>query len=930
MTTQQIFFRTSRRFAAIAALILALIAPMAALADSSVQGTVVDPTDASIVGARVSATLIATGMTRVTMTDAMGQFRIPSLPIGTYTIRCEKDGFQTVEIQQLSLSIGQALDQRIEMKIAQHSEDVEVREQPEALETTAITGSVALGGERIDENPTQNRNYLNYVLMVPGVAASANSNALLATAAMRSASPDSGFSFSGMRGRNNGLSIDGLDNRDETTGGNRVAVGLEMVQEFRVSSTNIAPEFGGAAGGNLNVVTLSGTNRWHGDANLFVGDDVFNARDPEVETGAKPRFRSYQPGVSLNGPIQKDRTFFSTSLEGEYEFGQDFSEANGATVLINAALQLPEFSRAGTRQISETLFPSSSSSTEFSFRVDHHLNSRNELSAKYALSLGRVSHEVLGTDNFSEQSSRGSSLNHDQSFAASWQAVPTSTFANDLRVQFARRTVDLTPNARGALIEIPGVVSLGQSWQLDASRTEDHYQIVESATLVHGSHQFGFGVSGQLVHLHARLADQFGGIYIFPTVEDFVRGMPDVFLQAFGDPRTAYNTMPVGVWMQDQWQPITGLTVIGGIRYDAQKLPSPFPSATQNWAPRLGFAWHPAGKGPWVFQAGFGLFFDRYPFGFLNSVIQKDGIHAFEQYVTGAAAVQAFAVGQGGTLLAPLPGVARSVYRPDPYFPSTYSRQFTAGVERSLGADTTLSVEYSNVHGFHLPRVRNANLVLPPQYQLEQTSRSSYQGVSVSLNRRLAKELTYLIGYTWGSAWDDASDYYEQPLNPANMRLDWARSLQYQAHRIVGSSIFELPWEDSLTAPRWFRSLSNRVEFGPIVTFGSPQPVNALESSDVFRTGAYPISARPFGLGRNPFDESSVFSLDLRVTKGFELWKDHGLTIFGVDAYNLTNHTNALRVSPYYSSRGVLLSTYRGLVETLGARQIQFSVQWEF
>ena len=66
------------------------------------------------------------------------------------------------------------------------------------------------------------------------------------------------------------------------------------------------------------------------------------------------------------------------------------------------------------------------------------------------------------------------------------------------------------------------------------------------------------------------------------------------------------------------------------------------------------------------------------------------------------------------------------------------------------------------------------------------------------------------------------------------------------------------------------------------------------------------------------------------MTKGFELWKEHGLTIFGVDAYNLTNHTNALRVSPYYSSREVLLPTYRGLVETLGARQIQFSVQWEF
>lgn len=161
MSTSRNLFCISARFAALAALIIIFVAPAPALADSSIQGTVVDPTGASIADARVSATLIATGMTRVTVTDATGQFRIPNLSVGTYTIRCEKQGFQTVEIQQVTLSIGRALDQRIEMKLAQHSEDVEVKDQPEALETNAITGSVALGGERIDENPTQNRNYLN-------------------------------------------------------------------------------------------------------------------------------------------------------------------------------------------------------------------------------------------------------------------------------------------------------------------------------------------------------------------------------------------------------------------------------------------------------------------------------------------------------------------------------------------------------------------------------------------------------------------------------------------------------------------------------------------------------------------------------------------------------------------------------------------------
>ena len=107
-----------------------------------------------------------------------------------------------------------------------------------------------------------------------------------------------------------------------------------------------------------------------------------------------------------------------------------------------------------------------------------------------------------------------------------------------------------------------------------------------------------------------------------------------------------------------------------------------------------------------------------------------------------------------------------------------------------LNSDTTVSVEYSYVRGFHLPRLRNIDLGLPPLYQLEQTARSSYQGASVTLQRRLSKEWTYLVAYNIGSTSDDGSDYDEQPSNPANPRLDWAHSKQHQ------------PWPDR----RFFRA----------------------------------------------------------------------------------------------------------------------------
>ena len=900
--------------------------PFAAFAQSTIQGIVLDPAGAAVPDAAITATRGDTGAVRMVHTGPDGRYRIPALPVGTYTIGCEKTGFQHAQVQELYLALNQTVEQSIHLKLATAGSSIDVSEQADALNTTSPTAGTGITGETLEETPSQNRSYLGVVMLAPGVAPAAGSNTLRTKAGVRSASPDSGFTFAGMRARNNSLSIDGLDNRDETTGSSRVAVGQEAVAEFRVTASNVAPEFGGAAGGNLDVVTLSGTNRYHGDVNLWASDSFLEARDPESDISARPDRREYQPEAALNGPLRRDRTFFAGTIEAERESGQEVSEVpgNGAAPRINAALAGPLFSHAAVGRISDGLFPTESTSTQTSVKLTHHIGITHEVMARYAISRARIAREVLGADNFSEQSARGTSHNQDQSFATGWQAVSGPTFVNELRFQFARRSIELTPNSRGALLEIPGVVSFGQSPLLDASRTEDHFQVVEAATLVRGAHQFGFGASVQHITLDARLANRFAGIFIFPTVDDFTRGAPDVFLQAFGDPHTRYSTDPAAFWAQDQWRPASGLTVIGGLRYEAQRLPAPFGSITRNLAPRLGLAWHPRGRGPWVFRAGAGLFYDRYPLAFLNEAIQKNGIQGFEQYAVGADAVRAFTLSGGGTLAAPLDGIAHSIYRPDPSFDSTptYARKFTAGIERSLDADTTVTLEYMNIAGFHLPRLRNAFLTLPPQFALEQSASSRYQGVSLTLRRRLTRDLTYMLAYTAGNARDDASDFDEQPLNPANTRADWSRSRQYQAHRVVASGIFELPFDD-LGAPKWLQAIGDHLDLAPVISAGSPRPVNALATTDLYRTGAYPISARPTGLDRNPFYQRGVFNIDLRLTKGFIWWKDHGIFMFGLGFYNLTNHTNSLRVSPYYAN-GHLPRSDRNPQRPPGA--VQFSV----
>lgn len=875
-------------------MIIALFLLQSLATAGNVQGVVVDRSNSAVAGASVTVKSEASNQSRETVSNGTGQFVIPGLAPGEYRLTVSMAGFATGSVGPFSVTVGQTVVHRVVLALADLQQTLEVNDSPEALQTTAVTSSTGLGNDRIEETPAAGRNYLNFVLTAPGVAASAGSNARRSAASQRSPVGDSGFTFAGMRPRNNSLSIDGTDNRDETTGGSRVAVGLEMVAEFRVSGTETNAEFGNGAGGSVNVVTRSGTNLWHGDFTYFGQNEVTNARNPEVKAADKQRFRRYQPGVSINGPVKRDRTFFSTAWEQQWEQSEEWSDTP-TSLVVSKGLQ-------------RGLFPARENQSEVSFKGNHIQSQRSSYSIRYAFSRGRVLNDVQDVDNFTDRSARGSSYTGDQSLVGGWTFVPNQRLISDLRVQWARRVNELTPNSRDPLREIPGIVSFGQSWRLDADRSERHLEAVEGLTILKGQHQITLGGSVQEVALRARIANRFGGVEVYPTLADYMVGRIGFVLKAEGDPATRLTTVPVGTWVQDRWQPRGGLTVDVGLRYDYQTLPSSFRNSRLNFAPRLGIAWQPGAR--WVVRGAAGLFFDRPPLIFVNEAIQKDGVHGWETYRIGGL-------------------TTRSVYRPDATFPSTYSRKLSAGVERAINRDTTLTTEYSWVAGYHLPRTRNAAVGLPAVFQLEQSARSDYQGGSVSLNRRMSKEVSYLVAWSFGRTYDDGSDFDEQPRDPANVRAEWARSRQHQLHRVAASALFELPEVDAL--PKIIREGLEEITVAPILTAGTGRPLNALYTTDYYRTGAFPMSARPFGLGRNPFYTPGQFSLDLRVMKTFPIHENRARLQIGVESFNLTNHSNPLRVSPYYMTPGgTKLNSYCGVVETLNARQVQFLMQFEY
>jgi hypothetical protein len=181
-----------------------------------------------IAGAQVRLLDTATGLSRTLATDGKGHFLASEIPVGTYEVRVNKPGFASYVDTAITLRIGQTARFSIQLSPAALVQKVTVTEQPPIINPSETTVATLVDKERIEELPVKTRNALDFVLLAPGVAAS-NQQSTMAT---QMPLAGSGFSFGGLRTRSNNLSIDGLDNNDEFSGGSRSELSPEIVREF--------------------------------------------------------------------------------------------------------------------------------------------------------------------------------------------------------------------------------------------------------------------------------------------------------------------------------------------------------------------------------------------------------------------------------------------------------------------------------------------------------------------------------------------------------------------------------------------------------------------------------------------------------------------------------------------------------------------------
>src|SRR5467141_4297888 len=629
---------------------------------ATLQGTVTDSSGAVIPDVKVILRNTLTNQGRTVATDERGFFRAEALVVGTYEVRAEQAGFALYRHAGVQVGLGQTIFFDIVLVPASASVEVTVSAQPSTIDTSQTSVVSSIDQERIEELPVRSRNYLDFVLLAPGVSSSPAASGVSGLTPLTG----SGFTFGGLRPRSNNVSVDGLDNNDEYTGSSRTELSPEIVQEFQVVNNGLSAESGGASGGSINVITRSGTNTVHGDAFLFAQDGALNARDPfENETG-KPSFRRFRPGFALGGPVIKNKTFYYSAVEQEHNRGRIGSDIDPSVEsTINAFLATGAVPGLATRQITTAFSPIARAETEAGGKLDHQLTKNTALMLRYTFTNNKESGDAFNTSGLIDASARGSSFTSDNALSGSLTTVLGSEAVSDLRFQAATRHAVLRTNEPfGPEIDIAGLVTFGRPYAGNSERRENHYQASDTYSRTRGKHLWKAGGTVNRVRLRADVPDGFNGVYLFGSLDDFLAGNPNQFRQAFGSPNVDFPVTSAGGFMQDHWSLTRQLTIDLGIRYDFERLPAGFNQDTNNVSPRIGLAWSPSSK--WVFRAGYGIFFDRYVLANLTRSIEKSGSHAFEQVADGNASVSLFAAARGGPLSAPAPAIAPSIFRPDP------------------------------------------------------------------------------------------------------------------------------------------------------------------------------------------------------------------------------------------------------------------------
>ena len=684
-----------------------------AAATGRLEGTVTDPSGATVGDAEVTVRNQNTGVSTTVRSTAEGEFTLLYLDPGTYEVSIEKGGFGKIVLKNITITVGTRAIIHPQLTVGKIDTTVIVSAETPLIDTAASSLGTVVDQSSIQSLPTNGRNFTDFALLTAGATTDGDFGMI---------------SFNGVSGNFNNYTVDGGNNNNaffsQQIGRTSIPYQFseDVIREFQVTSTGFEAEFGQAGGGVVNTVTKSGTNEVHGDGYYYILDSATNANDEiNQQAGiAKPHDRRQQFGGTVGGPIVHDRLFYLANYEGQVRNEpltvNDGPAVNGvdpAFFAANPTLAAQVAAAAGS-------FPRSFNQNAAFGKITGVLNDKNSFNVTYNFQRFRSPHGYFNTPT---STGDGLSLTDgatSQFFQASLQTAFNATTINEFRFHFGSDYhFDLPatpPTSPAVTIQNPdtGFVFGGNRFQL--ANTDRRYEFTDSFTKILGKHTLKAGVDINI----SRNSDSFTygpkGEYRFANLTDVATGKYELYLQSFGQSTINQTSPTYSFFGQDEFRVTPRLTLNYGLRYDLQVLPQPkqcnpafaltchIPYSKNNVAPRVGFAYSLDRKGGTVVRGSFGLFYIQEDLLDVSEAFASNGVTRPFLVVVGpgfCSSCTSFPVTYPDSLTS-FPGGTPSIVVFSPTFRSPYVEQGSLAVEHQFGAQTALSVGYAYSHGLRL------------------------------------------------------------------------------------------------------------------------------------------------------------------------------------------------------------------------------------
>jgi hypothetical protein len=873
---------------------------------ASVGGRVTDPSGAVVEGAEVAARQTDTNLTRTATTDGEGRFRFPYLKVGPYEISVRMPGFAEVT-RRLTLTLGSAFELPVSLSVAATETSLTVSGEATVLEAarSQIAGTVLQNDIR--SLPLNGRNFLDLALLVPGVSPTNTRSTQLFPET--SAVPGQGISVSSQRNFSNSFIVDGLSANDDAAGLSGLFYGLDVVQEFQVVTSGGQAELGRALGGYINVVTKSGTNSIHGDIYGYLRNQRFNAENPLSHD--KLPLTQAQYGASLGGPLIQDRTFYFSNFEQRRLHQSGLVTIAPANVdAINARLLATGYQGP---QVTTGLYPNPVHNTNVLGKVDHQFSSRDQFNIRYSL-YDVNSLNTRGAGGLSAPSASSNLDNKDQTVAVGNVLTLSPRTVLETRGQFTYSDLQAPPSDLiGPAVSISGVATFGRLSSSPTGRVNKLYEIVNNLSHQAGAHALRVGANFLYNDTKITFPRSVNGSYSFSSLANFLAGTytNTGFTQTFGITDISQTNPNAGFYAQDEWKVRPNFTLNAGLRYDLQWLET-IATDTNNFSPRIGFAWSPFESRRTVIRGSAGLFYDRVPLRALANALMSAGntrdLNNLRQTSVSLAPTQSGAPVFPNILSEALPSVTLvSLSTMDRNMQNAFSQQASFEIEHRITERGTLSVGFQHVRGLHL--IANVNQNVPTcaasggnngcrpisEYannsEYSSLADSNYNALHVSFVQRPVRWGSFRLSYTYSKALNNVGEFFfSSPIDHYNIWEDYGRSDDDQRHRLVMQGAVHTSMARATTA--WER-LVNGFELSGMFQYYSALPFNITTGTNTIQgTSARPTVNGAF-ISRNAGTGFDFVNLSARLSRTFQI--SESVSVQGmVEAFNALNHFNGV------------------------------------